>query len=131
MSSEIKPIIESAISSLEKITIPEEEREELAENAAINSNYKVGEFLVCWKNLERAVFEVGIKAGIIKSSPMNSMMKTAVGLKDAGILGRDIFESIMRLMKVRNMIVHSLEFEIEDYDIDYYIQISKSIIEKL
>lgn len=62
---------------------------------------------------------------------MNSMMKTAVGLKDAGILGRDIFDSIMRLMKVRNMIVHSLEFEIEDYDIDYYIQISKSIIEKL
>lgn len=131
MSSEIKPIIESAILSLEKITIPEEEREELAENAAISSNYKVGEFLVCWKNLERAVFEVGIKTGLIKSSPMNSMMKTAVGLKDAGILGRDIFDSIMRLMKVRNMIVHSLEFEIEDYDIDYYIQISKSIIEKL
>lgn len=131
MSSEIKPIIESAILSLEKITIPEEEREELAENAAISSNYKVGEFLVCWKNLERAVFEVGIKTGVIKSSPMNSMMKTAVGLKDAGILGRDVFESIMRLMKVRNIIVHSLEFEIEDYDIDYYIQISKSIIEKL
>ncbi|PDO81588.1 HEPN domain-containing protein [Kosakonia sacchari] len=131
MSSEIKPIIESAILSLEKITVPEEEREELAENAAISSNYKVGEFLVCWKNLERAVFEIGIKAGVIKSSSMNSMMKTAVGLKDAGVFGRDIFESIMRLMKVRNMIVHSLDFEIEDYDIDYYIQISKSIAEKL
>ncbi|ENV4312198.1 hypothetical protein ACT188_001244 [Escherichia coli] len=131
MSDEIKPIIESAILSLEKITVPEEEREELAENAAINSNYKVGEFLACWKNLERAIFEIGMKYGVAKPNQINIMTKTVHDLKDAGILGRDISESIMKLMKIRNMIVHSIDFEIEDYDIDYYIQISKSIIERL
>lgn len=131
MSDEIKPIIESAILSLEKITVPEEEREELAENAAINSNYKVGEFLACWKNLEREIFEIGMKYGVAKPNQINIMTKTVHDLKDAGILGRDISESIMKLMKIRNMIVHSIDFEIEDYDIDYYIQISKSIIERL
>ncbi|MBM7151525.1 hypothetical protein JTY86_22895, partial [Klebsiella variicola] len=131
MSDEIKPIIESAILSLEKITVPEEEREELAENVAINSNYKVGEFLACWKNLERVTFELGIKSGITKPNQINIMAKTVHNLKEAGILERDIYESIMKLMKVRNMIVHSIDFGIEDYDIDYYIQISKSIIARL
>ncbi|GLW37324.1 hypothetical protein Pcaca04_12600 [Pectobacterium carotovorum subsp. carotovorum] len=131
MSDEIKPIIESAIFSLEKITIPEEEREELAENVAISSNYKVGEFLVCWKNLERVIFESGIKYGIVKNNQNKRITIIINGLSEIGVMGKDVFESIIKLNNVRNIIVHSLDFEIDDYDIDYYIQLLKSIIEKL
>ncbi|MEQ9919911.1 HEPN domain-containing protein [Pectobacterium brasiliense] len=131
MSDEIKPIIESAIFSLEKITIPEEEREELAENVAISSNYKVGEFLVCWKNLERVIFESGIKYGIVKNNQNKKITIIINELSDIEVIGKDVFESIIKLNNVRNIIVHSLDFEIDDYDIDYYIQLLKSIIEKL
>ncbi|KAA8670323.1 HEPN domain-containing protein [Pantoea dispersa] len=131
MSSEIKPIIEGAISSLEKITVPEEEREELAENAAVSTNYRVGEFLLNWRALEKKIGDLAVKAGMPKERSYLNIKPTARELRERQLIGESIYESIVNLSQVRNVIVHSQGFELNEYDLEYYIQNLKSVINNI
>ncbi|MGK3129534.1 hypothetical protein ACCW76_10080 [Pantoea sp. C8B4] len=127
MSSEIKPIIEGAISSLEKITVPEEEREELAENAAVSTNYKVGEFLLSWRALEIKIKDLAIRAGVPKERNYLSIISLSRDLRERQLIGEAIYESIVNLSNVKNAVVHSQGFELNEYDLEYYIQSLKSV----
>lgn len=131
MSSEIKPIIEGAISSLEKITVPEEEREELAENAAVSTNYRVGEFLLSWRTLEKRIGDLAVKAGIPKERSFLNIKSISRSLRERQLIGEAIYESIVNLSHVRNVIVHSQGFELNDYDLEYYIQNLKGVINNI
>ncbi|QGY27435.1 HEPN domain-containing protein [Pantoea cypripedii] len=131
MSSEIKPIIEGAISSLEKITVPEEEREELAENAAVSTNYRVGEFLLNWRALEKKIGDLAVKAGMPKERSYLNIKPTSRELRERQLIGESIYESIVNLSQVRNVIVHSQGFELNEYDLEYYIQNLKSVINNI
>ncbi len=52
LTSELSSILETALKSLDKVEVPEEEKEELIENAASNSNDYIAEFLEKWNEFK-------------------------------------------------------------------------------
>ena len=52
LADEIKPKILKAINSLDKVTVPEQEKETVTENVVSNVNELYGEYIHRWKELE-------------------------------------------------------------------------------
>ncbi|CAI2493837.1 HEPN domain-containing protein [Serratia plymuthica] len=127
ITNEIRPILEDAIASLDKITVPEDEREELAENVVINNSEHYGDFIVLWKKLESKISEAAYKNGT-SISKFPFFARPEKELHSANIISEDILKSISQLREVRNIIVHNSNKDFSIDDLVFYNQQIKSII---
>jgi hypothetical protein len=55
--SDVSVYLEKAIDNLDKVNVPKDEKEQLAENVASNINYLYGNFIQLWKEFEIALTE--------------------------------------------------------------------------
>lgn len=131
ISDELRPILENAISSLDKITVPEDEREELAENVAINQSQYYGDFILAWKDLEAKVYDLAYKCGMGLDSKNKIIRKVSNELFDRRIITDEVYTQILKLAQIRNVIVHGATRGITIDDIEYYTQLLKSTITML
>lgn len=131
ISDELKPILEEAISSLDKITVPEDEREELAENVAINQSQFYGDFLLAWKDLETKTYELAYKCGLYLDSKARPIVRVANELYEKSIITDEVYTQIAKLTQIRNVIVHGAKRGITIDDLEYYTQLLKSTLTML
>ncbi|TLU63964.1 hypothetical protein FFB58_19935 [Enterobacter sp. MF024] len=127
LNNEVKPILEAAISSLDKITVPESEREELAENVAINNNQYYGDFIVSWKDFEKNVRDLAYKSGVSSNARTMPLTPIIEQLRHRNLISEDVFEQYLKLRQVRNTVVHDVSREVTVNDLEYYTMVIKGL----
>ena len=104
LTNEIKEPLQEAIAKLNLIIIPDEEKEQIAENVAGNLNEGVGAYLNQWKEIERDINVAYEKLiGEEKNIPLR---KKIVGLIEQKHITEDFLYALQPLGEFRNLIVH-------------------------
>ncbi|ELM3617705.1 hypothetical protein RYR54_003390 [Aeromonas sobria] len=111
--NEVKSKLLTAIQSLDKISISDDEREDLAEIAASNSSVVFGSFIQKWKMLESLITELLVKEKILPpelSKREKAMLyKNQEALIKNGLIDSMMYQEIKTLNKVRNIMVHETD----------------------
>ncbi|MEL4410536.1 hypothetical protein [Shewanella algae] len=130
---EVKSKIVSAIQSLDKITISDEEREDLAEIVASNSSAAFGSFIQKWKILESLIIKLLVVEGLLPSklSKREKIMlyKNQEALIQNGLIDSKMYKDIKTLNKVRNIMVHETEQYFTESEIMIYSKDIDRVIE--
>lgn len=140
--NELKEKLQEAVDKLDKIEVPEDDKESIAENVAGNLNYLSGEFIQLWRELEAEI----IRLFIISNSSLNKYLleenKLPTGtrfsprelldeLREIKLISDDIYIQILKLFKFRNQLVHSTDTVFEELDISDQILKLKEIMNYL
>lgn len=139
--NETKPKLQQAIDNLDKVTVPEEEKDNLAENMAANINSLYGEFIHWWRILEGELERLA-PSSELKGNKRIISVRMAVGLlAKNNIINSDLAKEIDDLLRTRNIIVHGVptmiyntrnQFSEEDIgEIHQKIALLKYIVNKL
>lgn len=124
---EISPKITDAIANLDRVEVPLDEREELAEVVASKNSAMYGEFIQHWKELEGVLFELHQKVfpnsppsrgAMLRHQPLHLMRN----LLEAGYLGKRNFKAINEYRQVRNIIVHEPGHHFAAEELVYMVQ---------
>jgi len=103
---DIKPKLQKAIDNLDKITVPEQEKENLAENVVVNINVVYGEFIVWWRivedELERLITPL-VSEEQKRRYPPTIMISLLTNKK---VLDDELAEQIKLLSRLRNYMIH-------------------------
>ena len=104
--SEIKPKLQKAIDNLDKVTVPEQEKDNLAENVVVNINSLYGEFIILWRVVESELERLFVP--IASDSPKILYPPTMMlgPLTSTKVLDQELAEQIKFLSRLRNSIVH-------------------------
>lgn len=128
---DIEEKLEKAIQEIDKITIPEDDQELVAESVVSNINSKYGEFLVSWKNLDHLL---KVLANSLNMTNRNATLKNGRRskvmiprhlfiqmLSKKNIFGDDeIVNTIKHLYSFRNQLVHEA-VSLEAGELDSFI----------
>lgn len=130
LSNDVKLIIEAAINNLDKVSVTEEDKEELVENAAINLNKFYGTFVLEWKKLENILillhkgrFEGHTKRDSLLSIVESLTRNKYITLKD--------FHQFRHLYQMRNMIVHDANLELDEFQLNLALNDLETLINKI
>ncbi|MAP36007.1 MAG: hypothetical protein CME75_09660 [Halomonas sp.] len=131
--SEVKPKIEDAIKNLDKVEVPEEERDELAEVVASKTSTFYGEYIQKWKSVEREIYELLKAIGpedneLRRHRPVMMQLKPLI---DAGIIDKAVFHELREANHVRNIIVHESDRHFSNDELLYRIENLDKIIDYL
>lgn len=125
---EIKEKLQAAIESLDKITVPVEDKETVAESMFYNSNELYGQFIVAYKKLEEDLFDCAIRVGILTDSKnrynLSSYIKEFVKV---GIFSNKELEEVLIIKNIRNRIVHDNDLYIPPEQFYHFISIIKTV----
>ncbi len=103
---DIKPKLQKAIDNLDKITVPEQEKENLAENVVVNISAIYGEFIVWWRIVESELERLAASLQPEEQRgrhPPQLMVKQLLRNK---ILDEELAQQIYHISRLRNHIVH-------------------------
>ena len=121
--------------TLDTIHMTEEDREDLVESVAMNSNVAIGAFIQKWKLFERLTIDLLIKHGLLnenlsKRDKLRSF-KHRVLLIDNKLINADVFNKIQDLNKIRNVIVHERDQYFTEIEIKEFSKELDKIIETI
>lgn len=135
LALEVKAKLDVAIQALDTIHMTEEDREDLVESVAMNSNVAIGAFIQKWKLFERLTIDLLIKHGLLnenlsKRDKLHSF-KHRVLLIDNKLINADVFNKIQDLNKIRNVIVHERDQYFTEIEIKEFSKELDKIIETI
>lgn len=135
LASEVKTKLDAAIKALDTIHLTEEDKEDLVESVAMNSNVAIGVFIQKWKLLETLTIELLIKHKLLsdnlsKREKLHSY-KHRVSLIENKFISATYFNKIQDLNKVRNVIVHEREQYFTEIEIKEFSRELDKILEIL
>ncbi|MEB6677736.1 hypothetical protein [Acinetobacter haemolyticus] len=130
LSKDVKSIIQDAINNLDKVSVTEEDKEELVENAAINLNKFYGEFVLKWKKLESLImlssknnYGANSKKYSLKAMFNELVQKQYLTIKD--------YDRFCNLSLIRNMIVHEANFGLDEFQLNLALKDLETLINKI
>lgn len=115
--SELKPKLEEAVNNLDKIDIPEVEREDIAENIASTKNPDFGEFLMVWIEIEEILNKLSLDKSFTtedKSKSPKPQFKGAGPIIKGLNIDTSLKDELVSLNNFRNTIVHKGTSEISE-----------------
>ena len=113
-SESVKSFIEDAINNLDKVNINEEDKEELAESAAINLNKMYGDFVVKWK-LILEILNNFTPNNNTKKSFDNEIIKLIL---KKGFINETEYNNFQELKTIRNLIIHDSNFDLDEISLN-------------
>lgn len=133
--SEVKGKLEKAIESLDEIAVPEEEREELAERAASQTNIMLAAYLAKWRLVEDLVDKVlhsnGYYSGVSGPNKKKTLFGRHSELIKHGLIGAQDYKALREALVVRNALVHDNSQYFGEIDIVWYMKRLDELIELL
>src|SRR5690606_1847529 len=115
---EVKDKLERAISSLDKIHIPIQDKEIVAENIARRKNHAISDFLNEYNKMITIINFLG-ESDEIRPPGLSSFIRQVISgstkliqLKRQEIIDEKTYEEITNIQDLRNIIVHSNEYEL-------------------
>ncbi|MGP0172801.1 hypothetical protein ACSVIJ_13065 [Pseudomonas sp. NCHU5208] len=109
LSKEVKEKLEKAIMSLDAISVPEEEREELVESVIGHANQEAAALLSHWRDLENTTRTFAKNKNFFKKydwKNIPSNEQVFISLLDNNVIDKETFLKARELQKFRNHITH-------------------------
>jgi uncharacterized protein YutE (UPF0331/DUF86 family) len=121
---EVKPKLEDAIKNLDKVEVPEEERDELAEVVASKTNTYYGEYIQKWKHVENTLYNL-LKLTLPGKDirEYRSVILMTEGLVSRGIIDKSTYYQLKEASHIRNMIVHESDSHLTNDELLFRIDI--------
>lgn len=129
ITQELRKVLNIAIDSLNKIYIPVEEKEDIADNVASNINELHGKFIRQWTVLTTSLIEVARNYNI--EIDKVSFRSTCRRLYDKGYIRESLFENLDRIGNFRNNLVHGIDKAINEKDIQINIELIQLCLDQL
>jgi len=117
LHDELKPHLEKAIKSLNKIEVSDEQKENVAENVVINLNESYSMFMLSYRYMEQRLNEVA--NDIADSTVAFGVVDSANKLLSEGLITKKQHTIIMQINKTRNSILHNADAAPASHEIDY------------
>lgn len=103
---DVKEKLEKAFDNIDTIEMPEEDKEQLSENIAINVNEHVGKYLEQWNNLENQIKSMTNTDHIKKES----FIAAIKNLEKTNVINNDFIKSAQEMGHLRNNLVHNIDY---------------------
>lgn len=110
-SSHLKKIILDAIINLDAIRVSEDDKEDLAENAAINLTGAYGDYIVKYRILSNILAK---NFNFSQDKKNISNLIILENLKDSGLVSIKDYNEFKFLTRLRNLIVHQVNIDINE-----------------
>jgi len=110
LSKEIKEKLEKAILSLDAISVPEEERDELVESVIVHSSQEAAALLCNWRDLEFNTKNYARRKNLFKKYNWKqnpNSEQVLISLLDNNIIDKESFLKLRDLSEFRNLITHN------------------------
>ena len=119
---EINSKLQKALDNLDKVHVPEESREEVAENAVSNISTLYGEFIQEWKRFEATVQQIYDYFSEDDGKPRNIMPRQLVRqLYQKNLISKELAQETEDLSIFRNGLVHDPNLDINEKNIQVFI----------
>lgn len=133
--NEVTPKIAEAIANLDRVEVPEDDREELAEVVAIKTSTLYGEYIHRWKEIENLLFvlhelTVADQRGSTRNLRHSPAM-LASELVENGCISEKTRKVLKEANQIRNIIVHQPGHNLSDDELSASIFLVDQLIENL
>lgn len=134
---EVEGYLQKAIDNLDKVYVPKEDREQVAENVASNISALYGDFIQLWKLFENALFRIEDGLHVATESPtrmsmaVKSPMRALQTLHEKELIDDELFWEGKQLIRFRNKLVHDAGVSPSEQEIRSYILRLEEFIEIL
>lgn len=129
---EVRKPIEEAIDHLDKLVIPENEKETIAENFAANRGPLYGEFILIWKQIESELIRIqDVLSNESQPRRFRGAGSAIEELHNAQLIDEKQYSILNHSRKIRNMIVHAQDTEVNNNALSTAILESEYILEWL
>jgi len=129
---EVRKPIEEAIDHLDKLVIPDSEKETIAENFAANRGPLYGEFILVWKQIESELVRIQeVLSNESQPRRFRGAGSAIEELRNAQLINAEQYSGLSRSRKIRNMVVHAQDAEITNNLLSSAIMESEYILEWL
>jgi len=125
---EIKPKLEKAIENLDRVEVPANDRENLAESVAINANTLYGEYIQLWKEVEKLIYDIfnlWLDKKMSQEDRRSIRYNTSKMIKllvENKIIEKPFYHTIQEAMYFRNVIVHETDMKFTESELHYKVQ---------
>ena len=125
--SEIELPLQKAIENLDKVHVPQADKEQVAENAASSISLVYGEFIQTWKLFEKALSNAQKDLGIA-SENFQSVYQMIQSLRANNVLDDEFYQASKELLNVRSQVVHNNRIDFTEQEIrNYLLQLNELI----
>jgi hypothetical protein len=119
LSKEVAENLQNALDNLDKINVPEEEKESVAENVISNLSRYNQEFIELWKTFEEVLDRVEVD---LESSAADLQIYEPLAilraLYDNQLMSEQLFNEGKQLINFRNQLVHGVPTSIHEHEIE-------------
>lgn len=130
--NDIGGYLQKAINNLDKVYVPSEDREQIAERVASSISTQYGDFIRLWKIFEATLEKADLD--VDKSSPSVTARTTRQALQllyENEIINDDLLKEAEELLRFRNRLVHDTRIELTEKEIADYIFRLEALIKAL
>ena len=131
--SEVGAYLQRALDNLDRIHLPDEDKEQVAENVVSNISAGYGEFIRLWKSLESVLNRMSTDLELETTSDVERFSTRQVlgSLSDNELIDKDLYEEAIALSELRNILVHDASVAINEQEIESYIRRLENLITTL
>jgi uncharacterized protein YutE (UPF0331/DUF86 family) len=104
--SEVEEYLQKAIDNIDKVHVPKEDREQVAENVASNISVSYGDFLQLYRGFEKAIVDVSAEWAGNNQPKFVTPVQTLRALRDKDIIDDEFLQEGLALIQFRNRLVH-------------------------
>lgn len=122
LTDEIGGFLESAITNLENIIIPEEDKENIAENVAFNRSEDFGSFIIYWREFENVVDRLFRQINPTGDDRYRAMYRKFELFVQNEIITEEDYIELKELFRFRNVVVHGVELEVSNLELRAQVQ---------
>jgi hypothetical protein len=122
--SEVSEYLQKAVENLDKIHVPNEDRDHLAENVVGSMNVLYGNFIRLWKSFENilaSTFKGSLGEHVVLKEPgalAQARMLRALVVNE--VIDRELFKEAQELVQVRNRLIHDANVSFSEQEISGY-----------
>ncbi|MFL6275239.1 MAG: hypothetical protein ACJ74G_08500 [Blastocatellia bacterium] len=129
---ELGEYLQNAIDNLDRVYVPKEEREQVAEVVVSNISAGYGSFISLWKDFESNLRKVALEYGL-SLEPRKYLIPTDVirKLHEGGVIDKRLRDEAYELTQFRNQLVHDSSLSVTQQEIDNYIARLKALTRAL
>ncbi len=120
---EVEGYLQTAIDNIDKVRVPQEDREQVAESVASSLSASYGDFIQLWKSFEIALMAVESDWGLFTGTHQNfrSPMRILRTLHEKEIIDSALLNEGLELVQFRNQLVHDARSSITEQEAQNYI----------
>lgn len=128
IANELRPKFVEAIDNLEKVEVPVEEKEKVAESIAISRSSSYEKFLKNMDNISSSIAHISnIKLPDIYVDSADRMRLISNDLLERSLINESVMKDLDRMEKLRNSLVHNINIKIPDSILDSRIHYLDSL----